>query len=106
VNRQGAVGIRGRGVEGKIRGNIGKTGGNAAVLLARRPRASDWSRREVPMLPIGSCRAGVGTGAPTHLLGSLPRRHDFETAGASILNLSLNNTLTNVLEDILEPRWR
>jgi hypothetical protein len=57
--------------------DMGKTDGNALVSLARGPRASDWRCREVPALPIGSCRTGAGTGAPAHLLGSPMRRRDF-----------------------------
>jgi hypothetical protein len=40
------------GVGRKIGGNMGKTGGNVAVSLAKGPRALDWRSREVPTLPI------------------------------------------------------
>jgi hypothetical protein len=70
-----------RGWWGKWR-DMGKTGGKATVSLPRGPCASDWRCRELPALPIGSCRTGAGTGAPAHLLGSPTHRRDFGGADA------------------------
>jgi hypothetical protein len=57
---------------------------NTVVSLANGPRALFCRCRKVATLPIGSCHAGAGTGAPAHLLGSLPRRHDFGAPGAAL----------------------
>jgi hypothetical protein len=47
-----------------------ETDGKVVVSLPRGARVSDWRCRELPVLPIGSCRTGAGTRVLTHLLGS------------------------------------
>jgi hypothetical protein len=61
---------------------VGESGRKAVVSLARGLRASDWRCHEVSVLPRGSCCAGAGTRAPTHLLGSPLCRCDFGAAVA------------------------
>jgi hypothetical protein len=84
--RETAVGKEAVGkIGGKTSGGkflAGESSAKVVGSLARGPRPSDWRCREVPALPIRSCRTGAGMGAPAHLLGSLTRRLDFEGTGA------------------------
>jgi hypothetical protein len=86
---------------------VGTSGRKAAVSLARGASVSDWCCREVPALPIGSCRVGTGTGASTHLLGSPPRRRDFGTVGAGrFLDPSPNSAPDAFWEAFWGRQWR
>jgi hypothetical protein len=85
----------------------GGSGGKTVVPLARRPRPSNWHCREVPTLPIGSCRTGADTGAPAHLLGSPKRRLDFWGASAGrFLAPSPISALATFWEAFWGRRWR
>jgi hypothetical protein len=70
------------------------------VVAGKGPRASDWRCREVPALPIGSCRAA-------HLLGSVPRRHAFVAAGVDVFSApNPNNAPAAFWEAFWRRRWR
>jgi hypothetical protein len=108
----GNTGGKGSGGKKRRKGSGGKflageSGGKAVVSLARGPRASDWCCRELPVLPIGSCRTGAGTGAPTHLLGSPMRQRDFGGVGAGrFLALSPISVPATFWEAFWGRRWR
>jgi hypothetical protein len=53
------------------------------IFPAKRGRVVFPTWRAVPTLPIGSCCARAGSGAPTIYLGSNGRRHDFGLAGGA-----------------------
>jgi hypothetical protein len=85
--------------------DMGKIGGKMLVSLARGARASDRCCREVPVLLVGSCSIGAGTGASAHLLGSPPHRHDFGAAGAGRLLAPNPNSTPAVFWEAFWGRW-
>jgi hypothetical protein len=77
------------------------------VSMASGPWASDSRCCELPALPIESCRAGAGTGVPTHLLGPNPRWRGFGAAGVAVfLAPSPNNAPTPFWEAFWGHQWR
>jgi hypothetical protein len=77
---------------------VGKKGWKEAVAYCKRAlgvRYDYTSCHELPVFPIGSCRAGARMGVPAHLLCSHPHRRGFRATGADVLSVpSPNNTPT------------